>query len=205
MKQKLFRVLLLSLAAFTTGAIGVAGQTPASSPTDIQKDRHDIRKDTKDIRSDRRDIRKDVKDRRTDVRDLREDRREGASKQELKSDRRDIRADTRDIRHDRRDLKVGCLDRSVGPPQHGEDEEALRADLHLDVRRVDVQTQGALAEFAGDGPARAWVEPGEAVDLVPRLAGQDERDQRFNVECMIRSLPLPVLTPGTASCATSER
>ena len=72
MKQKLFRVLLLSLAAFT---IGVSGQTPASSPTDIQKDRHDIRKDTKDIRSDRRDIRKDVKDRRTDVRDLREDRR----------------------------------------------------------------------------------------------------------------------------------
>ena len=70
MKQILNRSFLLSLALMAWAGLTASAQTPAASPTDIQKDRRDIRQDTRDIRTDRRDLRGDVKDRNADVRDL---------------------------------------------------------------------------------------------------------------------------------------
>ncbi|HMH43724.1 MAG TPA: hypothetical protein VK557_09590, partial [Pyrinomonadaceae bacterium] len=83
MNKRLFRGSLITLALVALSSVTAWAQTPASSPTDLQKDRQDIRQDTKDIRSDRHDVRSDVKDRNADVRDLRADKADGASSAEL--------------------------------------------------------------------------------------------------------------------------
>jgi len=113
MRQTLIRSSFLILTLLAAGVVMASAQTPASSPTDIRKDRRDIRHDRKDIRSDRRELNADARDRRTDVRDYRDDKKDGASKQELRSDRRDIASDTRDVRHDRRDVRRDVRDRRV--------------------------------------------------------------------------------------------